>query len=291
MKLFIAAILATSSILSPRGALAALTVDEVVTNVGIVTSVSGNINDLLGGLTTSTSPSQVRTMGQTVVANFNTIISDLGGDVTAMQATLPFGDADALLIVQALKEFVAIHQALLSTVISKHGIFAQFGVTAPIAAVLRSLEASIDSFAFAMIDMIPTQAPSVQTDKNSLDSSVGNTITLYEQICIPSVLYPTLCPFVPVYKMVPTSAERQTVLCIEHIHICVYMLPQCLFHLYCTLHKFSRGFASYFFSNIPNVFTSPSRLISIQAFPQISDDVSMIECGCLGDEQRSALAP
>ena len=33
---------------------------------------------------------------------------------------------------------------LLATVIGKHGIFAQFALTAPVAAVLRTLEATID---------------------------------------------------------------------------------------------------------------------------------------------------
>ena len=42
------------------------------------------------------------------------------------------------------QQFVKVHQLLLSTVIGKHSIFAQFGVTAPIAAILRSLEAGID---------------------------------------------------------------------------------------------------------------------------------------------------
>ena len=50
------------------------------------------------------------------------------------------------------------------------------------------------SFAFSMIDLIPTQTPAVNTDKDSLDSSVGNAISIYQQICIPSVLYPTVPP-------------------------------------------------------------------------------------------------
>ena len=39
---------------------------------------------------------------------------------------------------------MTVHQALLSTVIDKQTIFAQFGHTAPIAAILRTLEAGID---------------------------------------------------------------------------------------------------------------------------------------------------
>ena len=101
---------------------------------------------------------------------------------------------------------------LLATVIGKHSIFAQFAVTAPIAAVLRSLEATIDvspiesqcapysntvlyqSFAFAMIDLIPTQTPAVHTDQNTLDDAVGNTISTYNQFCTPSPFYPRQLP-------------------------------------------------------------------------------------------------
>jgi hypothetical protein len=50
--------------LSILGALAALTPDQVVTNVNIVATVSGNLNSLLQGLTTSTDPSTVRTIGR-----------------------------------------------------------------------------------------------------------------------------------------------------------------------------------------------------------------------------------
>ncbi|KAJ7190088.1 hypothetical protein GGX14DRAFT_580120 [Mycena pura] len=187
--LFAAIILVVSG-----GALAALTPAQVVTNIGIVTTVSGDINSILSTLSTSTTASDVATMGQTVVTDFTTIVNNLAGDTTAMQATPPFGDADAQLIVVALDDFVHVHQTLLATVIGKHSIFSQFGVTAPITAILRSLEAGIDSFAFAMIDLIPTRSSDVTDDKDQLDTSVGNTISLYAELCIPSLLYPTLLP-------------------------------------------------------------------------------------------------
>ncbi|KAF7369593.1 hypothetical protein MVEN_00290000 [Mycena venus] len=193
MKISIAAILATS-ILHPV-ALAVLTAKDVVTNVGIVTTVSGNINDVLGTLSPKTTGPDVANMGQKLVGQFNVIITNLGADITAMQATPPFtAQADCDLIVAALTGFVNIHQALLATVIGKRSIFSQFGATAPIAAVLRTLEATIDSFAFAMIDLIPCGASSVTNDKNGLDTSVGKSITLYEHPCIPSILYPTVMP-------------------------------------------------------------------------------------------------
>ncbi|KAJ7870919.1 hypothetical protein B0H14DRAFT_3439728 [Mycena olivaceomarginata] len=193
MKFPTAFIAAATTLVFSGKALAALTPDQVTGNIKIVTSVSGNINSVLVGFSTTPTPSQAQTISQTVVTGFQTIISDLAGDVTAMQATPPFSDG-ADLIVTALRDFVGVHQALLSTVIGKHTIFAQFGLTAPITAVLRSLEAGIDSFAFALIDMIPTKEADVTADKNMLDGSVGNTISLYEQFCLPSPLYPSLPP-------------------------------------------------------------------------------------------------
>ena len=52
----------------------------------------------------------------------------------------------------------------------------------------------VQSFAFAMIDLIPCGAGSVTNDKNGLDTSVGNSITLYTQLCVASPLYPAVLP-------------------------------------------------------------------------------------------------
>ncbi|KAF8155232.1 hypothetical protein K438DRAFT_1987142 [Mycena galopus ATCC 62051] len=195
MKFSTAFFAAATSLIFSGGALAQLTPATVVANINIVTSVSGNLNSVLGGLSTSTTPANVQTMSQTVITDFTTIINDLAADVTAMQATSPFTvQADVQLVVTALNNFVGVHQQLLATVIGKHGIFAQFGVTAPIAAILRSLEAGIDSFAYAMIALIPSGETSVTNNKNSLDGSVTNTITLYTQLCISSPLYPGVMP-------------------------------------------------------------------------------------------------
>ncbi|KAJ6549983.1 hypothetical protein B0H19DRAFT_1073879 [Mycena capillaripes] len=178
MQLSIAALLAVSALVLPSAVLAALTPAQVVNNIRIVTAESQNINNTLTGLTTTSTSSSVAAMGQNITASFQTIITNLNGDVSAMQATPSFSDVDAGPIVEALNNFVLIHQALLATLIGKHGIFAEFSATAPIAQILRSLEAIIDSFAFAMIDLIPTKKGSVTKNKSDLDSSVGNTITI-----------------------------------------------------------------------------------------------------------------
>jgi hypothetical protein len=50
MKLSIATLLFTSTIVFPRAALAALTPAQVVANIEVVTSVSKSCNDVLGDL-------------------------------------------------------------------------------------------------------------------------------------------------------------------------------------------------------------------------------------------------
>ncbi|KAJ7190646.1 hypothetical protein GGX14DRAFT_407807 [Mycena pura] len=192
MKLSFTPLVAAATVIG--GALAALTPAQVVTNVGIVTTTSGNLNTVLGGLSTSSSPAVVASTSQTVVTDFTTIVNALVADAAAMAATEPFDDADAQPVVNALDEFVAVHQTLLSTVLSKHSIFAQFQVTAPIVAVLSDLEDEIDTFALAMINLIPTETPSVQNDQSTLDTAVGNTITTYKESCTPSPLYPIVLP-------------------------------------------------------------------------------------------------
>lgn len=53
-----------------HGSLAALTPDQIVSNIGVVTNVSANLNSLLGELTTSTSPGQISTFAQVIFILF-----------------------------------------------------------------------------------------------------------------------------------------------------------------------------------------------------------------------------
>ncbi|KAH9172541.1 hypothetical protein EDB89DRAFT_2069621 [Lactarius sanguifluus] len=179
-----------------RGALAALTPEQIVTNVDIVTQVSQAANDALAQLSPTTPPSQIPVIARSLENSFRIIVSNITADIAAMQATPPFVDCPpaAVLIVASLKNFVTVHQILLSTVIGKHSIFAQFGVTAPITGILRELEAAIDKFALSMINLISCAKDSVTKDQDDLDKSVGDTIKRYQQICIPVPLYPILQP-------------------------------------------------------------------------------------------------
>ncbi|KAJ7469590.1 hypothetical protein FB451DRAFT_1038703 [Mycena latifolia] len=195
MKLSVAAILATAVVLP--SASAAMTSSEVVNAIGDVTSTSGDVNNVLSGLSTSTDPITFTSTSQKVYSGFSTIINALGQDANTLQGQTPFDATDATPVADAFHTvcpLCPVQQALLSNIIGKHNMFAQYGQSAPVAAVLRGLEAAADSFAFALIAVIPSEASSAKSDYESLASSIESAISLYQQVCVPSPLYPSVAP-------------------------------------------------------------------------------------------------
>ncbi|KAJ6549984.1 hypothetical protein B0H19DRAFT_1073880 [Mycena capillaripes] len=188
-----AALIAACAFFSGK-ALAQVTAAQAVTNINTVTGLIENLNDQLNGLSPSSNPADVQIAAQTITNGFGAIITDMHQDVTTMHGTSPFDAADASSVAQAFSDFTLAQQGLMSALIGKQSIFAQFGVTGQISAALRGVEAANDSFAFSLIDVVPTVAAGVQGDKDSLDTAVGNAISLYGQLCIPSPLYPTVLP-------------------------------------------------------------------------------------------------
>lgn len=49
----------------------------------------------------------------------------------------------------------------------------------PVAAVLRSLEDVVDTFAFGLIDVVPVCMADATTKKNSLDDTLGKAVCAY----------------------------------------------------------------------------------------------------------------
>ncbi|KAJ7101765.1 hypothetical protein C8R44DRAFT_747208 [Mycena epipterygia] len=193
MKFYIPTVLAASSILFSPGALAAMTPNDAIANIRQLTTVSSTINSALVPLGSTSTVIQITAAFQICVQGFTTIVNTITTDVSLMSASPPLtGACDAIVV--ALVDFVRVHQALLATVFGKHSIAAQFGLTAPIAEVLQLLEAAIDSLAYALILFIPCAKDTVVMGQTQLDASVQTSITLYQQICIPSLLYPYLPP-------------------------------------------------------------------------------------------------
>lgn len=171
------------------------TASQIVTSINAIASAARTLNARLDALTPSSSPRDGQSAAQSTAAGLNTMVTDFSADTTALSGCpAPLSSADSQTVTAALRSLTTVTQPMLTTLTGKHPIFAQFGATAPIASSLRALEAALDSYTYALISVAPSQQGAITTSKDSVDSSLSNAITRYDQICIPTPLYPTLMP-------------------------------------------------------------------------------------------------
>jgi hypothetical protein len=121
--------------------------------------------------------------GFIIAEGFISIIAKIAEGTTRVHSvsTGPLPDDDAKLVVQALTTFVQVHQALLQVIIGKHGLLTLAPFFEPIRLALVDLEAAIDTLAFDLIDLIPTQKPAANAQFASLSVTLTNAITTYSQ--------------------------------------------------------------------------------------------------------------
>lgn len=171
------------------------TASQIVTDIDAIASAAGALDTRLDALTPSSSPGDVQPAAQSTAAGLNTMVNDFSADTTALAGCpAPLSSADSQTVTAAFRSLTGATQRMLSTLTGKHAIFAQFGATAPIASSLRALEAALDSYTYALISAATSQQGAITNSKDSIDSSLGDAITRYGQICIPSPLYPNLMP-------------------------------------------------------------------------------------------------
>lgn len=181
----------------PAGAAQAATcptASDIVAGINAVASQAGSIKASLNTLTTSSSPNSVQSAAQSTTNSLNTMSDNLVANASALNGCSPLNSSDAQTAATAFDGLGNSTNQMLGTLIGKHSIFAQFGVTAPINGALRNLEASVDSYTFALLDVAPTQRSAITDDKNGMNTSVGNASSVYSQLCIPSPLYPVVPP-------------------------------------------------------------------------------------------------
>ena len=152
---------------------------QIVGVFSMVTTMSHDLNvtvSQINELNGVTEGNKVAPGFQTIVNGVAKAASMLQNDPSRTELTL----ADAKLVVDALTTFVQVHQELLATVISKHGLLTMIPYTEPIREALVSLESTVDSFAFALIAFIPTSAQSDYTAQfGGLKVQVEKTIKVY----------------------------------------------------------------------------------------------------------------
>jgi hypothetical protein len=170
------------------------TASEIVTDINVISSAAGSLNSQLGALTPNSSPNDVQSAAQSTATGLSTMNNDFNGDTNVLAGCSGLGSADSQTVANAFDGLASATQQMLSTLTGDHSIFAQYSVTAPIAASLRALEVTLDSYTVALITVAPSQQDAITNDQNSVDKSLGSVIGVYEEICVPSPLYPNIQP-------------------------------------------------------------------------------------------------
>ncbi|KAH9857539.1 hypothetical protein C2E23DRAFT_279550 [Lenzites betulinus] len=161
------------------GALSVVAQDPTAVIAGIddLTTQSQNLQTIVAAIT----PINAGFQAAKIAPKFLTITDDCARLAKTFTGnTEPYGASVATDVRIALVRFVQVHQLLLNTLIGKHGIIAKFPpFGSDIAFALRGLESIIDTFAYALIGLIPTEADTAQESINSLDMTFANACNVY----------------------------------------------------------------------------------------------------------------
>ena len=157
-------------------------------------SQAAKTNTTLAALNTASTPQQALATAQSVVTDLNVLSDGLATTVVALSGCPALNASDSQTVAAGYADAGDTAQAMLSTLIAKHVVFAQFGTTGPIAASLRQLEGASDSYSFTIAELAPSQQTAITATGTQLGNAVANDVSQYEQICIPSPLYPAVQP-------------------------------------------------------------------------------------------------
>ncbi|KAI0648387.1 hypothetical protein C8Q79DRAFT_955206 [Trametes meyenii] len=153
---------------------------EVIQSIHVIADASNGLRQQIEAVTIK----NIADNGPGIPKGIVTLVQDISGQTQSVFLSVsnpkPLNDNDAQAVVNALNDFVAIHQALLETIIGKHSLAQQFFLTRPIAIALRSLESVVDTFAHAIIDLIPTRADEGNADAGSLQIYLQAAVSTYE---------------------------------------------------------------------------------------------------------------
>ncbi|PIL26586.1 hypothetical protein GSI_12344 [Ganoderma sinense ZZ0214-1] len=145
--------------------------DTVITAIEAFTATSSALGTTVDGLNILNFALSGFEIAQGL-GNITTAVTSFNAEFSS--TTPVYADPVAVEVVDVLTTFVVVHQQLLNIIIGKH-----FFLTAPIAAALRALEAVVDTFAFDLIALIPTQSGPAMTQISALNVTFTECLTTY----------------------------------------------------------------------------------------------------------------
>ncbi|KAK2007903.1 UVI-1 [Colletotrichum eremochloae] len=162
----------------------AITPAQMVDNIRMVTTKSQALQGPAQSITILNGPLIIIGQGPfpQIIAGFTDIVTTVTVALTQMDGSAPVpAGAQSDAIFDAFREFVRVHQALLSILIGKAGLFNTVPVIGqPVAAVLRQVESVVDTIAFRIIDLVDSRAADLQREATALGGTLDTCINSYE---------------------------------------------------------------------------------------------------------------
>ncbi|KAF2762484.1 hypothetical protein EJ05DRAFT_471496 [Pseudovirgaria hyperparasitica] len=152
----------------------------MVANINQITQLSQDLQPIASSIQTGETVIAKRQQNpfEPVIRGFSEIINVAQRDIENMDGTGKYPDAEAQQVCNAFSTFVVVHQRLLNIVIGKSGLLEGIFL-GPVAAVLRSLESTVDTLAFGIIDSVPGCQADATTKLESLDVTLGKAVCAY----------------------------------------------------------------------------------------------------------------
>jgi len=181
-------------------AMAAATPQQIADGIRAITQKSAALQGPAQSITILNAPLIVIGQGPfpAIIAGFQDIVSTATVLAGQLEGTQPIKrdepqhardisarGADADLIFNTFREFVRVHQALLNILIGKAGILTKIPLVGPpVAAVLRSVEAIVDTIAITLINLVQARAGDLESQADALGNTLDLAIKQYEGLSV-----------------------------------------------------------------------------------------------------------
>ncbi|KAK3988382.1 hypothetical protein QBC44DRAFT_292940 [Cladorrhinum sp. PSN332] len=165
--------------------LAALTPAQIIDGINALTTKSRALQTPAQSITLVNSPLIVIGQGPfpKLIVGFTDIVTTATVVINQSPGTPKITSAtDAAAVADSFRNFVIVHQKLLNILIGKSGLLTQLPfVGPPVAAVLRQVEAVVDTIAFSLLDLIEDSASktSLARDHAALANTIETAIEKY----------------------------------------------------------------------------------------------------------------
>ena len=169
-------------------AVAQLTPQQAVDNIRSLTTKSQALQAPAQSITIINGPLIVVGLGPfpPLIAGFVDLVATATTAIAQMQGMAPVpAGAPSDAIFDAFREFVRVHQVLLNILIGKAGLFTVVPIIGqPVAAVLRQVEAIVDTIAFGLIDKVESRSQDLQNQAGSLGMTIDTAISSFDGLSL-----------------------------------------------------------------------------------------------------------